>query len=583
MHTNTFARALLAGILSLAALPAGADLIRYSWSGRVEPAMGAENPWDLTGDGSAVTSSDGTRFRIEAFVDEAALDLDGTLNPDFAEFAAEEATLVIGSSKATLGFAETTFSDDAFQGLFDSVGFSTQAERLGTTLFFTAGARLPATSFELAAPGAPDEPPLFAESPPIQFGGSASPDLVTMPENAPVTAVVVPWTAFPPATPVEWSSISAGSAGDVDVTLEWLDQPSPPALEFADLSGAAFQAAPFYALTSALAYGTGSDWTVHFSEPVASLLLYTVFWRGPGGGADPVLYHFDVRPVIRSGLEGASVQADMVGFLLSLPADEFHDGVLHVPGPLTSLTVTPTNTDENGQQTLAMAVVPAFESQAVDWTAPTGTTAEGTVGSIEITIEELGATASLHAIDLTGPAFSAVPVAPDAEVLEYDTAADWTATLSEPVDGLLVYASAWRGDSAGVDPVTYRFDAPFTILSGLSTATVSEDGSVLTLPDEEFHDGILYFPGPIASLSVAGDAPSDVAQGLTFAVVGAVPEPSAALATLAAWLVLLALGRSRWRGRQASANGPSLRRRSSAVMSLRKRSFCTNTIVTMPK
>ena len=525
-------------LLLVAALTANAASIRYSWSGRVEPAVGAENPWELTGDGSALTNSDGTPFFVEAFVDEAAPDEDGSLNPDFAEFAVSEATLLVGDRKAVLDAPAMTFSDDAFTGLFDAAGFDANAELLDTTLFFSADVRLPATSFDLASPPAPDPPPLFAESPPIQFGGSGSPNLLTMPANEPVTAVLVPFTAFPAATAVEWSSTATGSAGDVEVTLAWLNEPSLPSIGFVDLSGPAFQAAPFYSLTPALEYGSGSAWTVSFSEPVASLLLYTGFWRGSGGGPDPVTYHFDVPFSIRSGLEGATVLGNSGGLILSLPGDAFHDGVVQVSGPLSSLTVTP-NTDVADQQFLAMALVPLPPAQPVDWTTPTS----GSAGAIEITMADLGASASLQAGDLSGSDFAVAPLSASQELLEYETGADWTATLSEPVDGLLLYAKAWRGSDAGVDPVTYRFDSPFTILSGLGEATVSEDGTLLTLPAAGLHDGIVFVPGPVASLSVEGDSPTDVAQGMTLAVVGAVPEPGATGAALVSGLALLALRR----------------------------------------
>jgi hypothetical protein len=524
-------------LLLVAALAANAASIRYSWTGRVEPAVGAENPWGLTGDGSAVTDTDGVPFLVEAFVDEAAVDEDGTLNPDYAEFATE-ATLLIDGRKAGLDSPVLSFSNDAFEGLFDSVGFAADAEVLGATLYFAADVRLPATSFDLASPPAPDPPPLFAESPPIQFGGFGLPDLLTMPANEPVTAVLVPWAAFPPATAVEWSSATAGSAGDVEVTIAWLNEPSFPSTGFADLSGPAFQAAPFYSLTSSLSYPTGSAWTVTFSEPVATLLLYTGFWRGSGGGPDPVTYHFDVPFSIRSGLEGATVLGNLGGLILSLPGAGFHDGVVQIAGPLTSLTVTP-NTEVAAQQLMALAVVPLQQGLPVDWSAPTA----GSAGVVGVTMADLGASASLQAGDLSGSDFAAAPLSAAEELLEYDTGADWTATLSEPVEGLLVYTKFWRGSDAGVDPVTYRFDSPFTILSGLREARVSEDGTLLTLPAAGFHDGIVFVPGPLESLSVEGDEPTDVAQNMTFAVVGAVPEPGAAGAVLTSWLVLLALRR----------------------------------------
>jgi len=170
----------------------------------------------------------------------------------------------------------------------------------------------------------------------------------------------------------------------------------------------------------------------------------------------------------------------------------------------------------------------------------------------------LGATASLQSADLSGPDFAVAPLAASAPVVEYDTGADWTATFSEPVEGVLLYARAWRGSDAGVDPVTYRFDAPFAILSGLHDGKVSEDGTLLSLPAAEFHDGIVYVPGPLTSLSVEGNEPGDVAQAMTLAVV---PEPGSAGAGLAAAGALLGL---RVRPRQRARACAAAARRSSA-------------------
>jgi PEP-CTERM motif len=187
-----FAPHLLLAVLVCALTPSGASaaLIRYSWSGFVEPGD-AGNPWGLSGDGSAVTQDDGTPFTLEGFVDQAALDQDGTQNPDFAEFLPSSATLIIGGSAATLTFAEFSFSDDAFQGLFDSIGFQAMAELFSTTLQFNAAVRVPASTFDLASPAALDLPPTFAETAPVQFGGFGG-DTLTYPENAPVSGVVVP-------------------------------------------------------------------------------------------------------------------------------------------------------------------------------------------------------------------------------------------------------------------------------------------------------------------------------------------------------------------------------------------------------
>jgi hypothetical protein len=89
--------------------------------------------------------------------------------------------------------------------------------------------------------------------------------------------------------------------------------------------------------------------------------------------------------------------------------------------------------------------------------------------------------------------------------------------------------------------VTYDFDAPFTILSGLTEATVEQGNTRLSLPATGFHDGILRFAGPLASLHVENNSGTSSQQAMTFAV----PEPGGGLAALAAAAALLALARRR--------------------------------------
>ncbi len=532
MHSRIIARGVATSIplLLVVAVAANAASIRYSWSGRVEPAVGADNPWGLSGDGSSGTPTDGTPFLLEIFVDEAAIDDNGTQTPDVAEFSAQ-ASLIIGDSFALADSPVLYFEDDAFEGLFDSIFFDADAELSGTTLYFPANVRLPAETFDLASPAAPDPPPTFAETAPIQFGAAGTPDIVTFPEDAPVTAVIVPWAAFPPATAVVWASDTAGSAGDVEVTLSGLGDGNPT---FVDLSASAYEAAPFFSFTSALSFDTGSTWTVTFSEPIATLLLYTVSWRGSQVFEDSAIYHFDLPFSIRSGLEQATLLGNSGGLGLVLPTTGFHGGIVQIPGPLTSLTVIP-NTDSQANHAMAMAVTPLPQAQPVEWTTPT----TGAAGEIEVTMSDLG-TSAIGGFDLSGADFAAAPLAVDEETLQYDTGANWTATLSEPVPGLLLYAKFWRGNEAGVDPVTYRFGAPFTILSGLRDAVVSESGMLLTLPADGFHDGILFFPGPLETLAVDSNSMAASSQVMTLAVV---PEPGAAGAALASWLALLALRR----------------------------------------
>ncbi len=338
-------------------------------SGSVEP-FGGPNPWGLSGDGSLATA-DGSPFLLEAFVDENAVDADGSLNPDYAEFVAD-ATLIIDGREAILSNPTVDVNDDQFAGSFDSVGFRALAELVSTPLFFSADVRLPTTTFELLAPAAPDLPPSFAGTNPIQFGGSVVGNLVTEPANAPVSGIVVPWAAFPSASLVEWSeSGTVGSAEGVAVTLSGVGSPSP---YVTDLSAAAFDAAPHYAISPALDYDTGSTWTATFSEPVATILLYVRFWRGTQGGANPMEYHFDVPFRIRSGLEAATIVGNSGGAILSLPETGFHSGILQIEGPVSNITVTPNSTTNSGQG-MAMALVPMLGARPFDWMTPTSRSA----------------------------------------------------------------------------------------------------------------------------------------------------------------------------------------------------------------
>jgi len=178
-------------ICALVPIAAGAASIRYAWTGFAEPGDAPGNPWGLSGDGSAVTQDDGTPFSVEVLVDEAAIDQDGSLNPAFAEFIPISATLIIGGTEASLGSVEIRFLDDDPVFAFDDMGIQAQATLLSTTLPFNAAVRLPIDTFALADPAAPDLPPLFAETAPIQFGAFAG-DVLTYPADAPVTAELVP-------------------------------------------------------------------------------------------------------------------------------------------------------------------------------------------------------------------------------------------------------------------------------------------------------------------------------------------------------------------------------------------------------
>jgi hypothetical protein len=142
---------------------------------------------------------------------------------------------------------------------------------------------------------------------------------------------------------------------------------------------------------------------------------------------------------------------------------------------------------------------------------------EGTLVNSTVNLLDVSDT-SLIALDLSGPDFAAGPLSANQVVVEYETLSDWTATFDPPVENLLLYVKFWRGVLGGPDPVTYQFDRPFTVLSGLGGTTVSNGNTVLSVPSSFFSDGILQFTGPVGSLSVQTNSNSGNAQDLTFGV-----------------------------------------------------------------
>ncbi len=335
--------------LCLAATSARADLVRYAWSGFVEATPASGNPWGLQGDGLAATNTDGSPFTLVAHVDPEALDLDGTLNPDFAAFAAESARLTIGGHEAVLTSPQVRFNDDSFSGLFDSVRFQATATLFGTSLAFSADVRLVASSFALASPAAPDLPPLFSDRLPIQFGGSGNTALITYPQNAAVTAALE-HCAGPES--VAWSAPGVGVADGIGVTVTNVVAPD---LDTFSLRGPDFAAGEQCSNARSLTHATGSDWQVALSAPTNALLLYAKFWRGPGAGSTAVTYQFDAPFTIASGLAGAVVSNGNTR--LTLSASQFHDGILRFEGPIAQLGVEVDSTT-GAEQATTFAVVP---------------------------------------------------------------------------------------------------------------------------------------------------------------------------------------------------------------------------------
>ncbi|MGK7879038.1 MAG: PEP-CTERM sorting domain-containing protein [Crocosphaera sp.] len=167
----------------------------------------------------------------------------------------------------------------------------------------------------------------------------------------------------------------------------------------------------------------------------------------------------------------------------------------------------------------------------VDWTTPT----TGDLNGTTVTLSNFSFP-SISTSDLSGSDYSAAPLSSSQEIIVYDANSDWTATFSNPVSDLLLYPRFWRPTGGDISPVTYEFDQSFTILSGLTGATVV--GNTLSLPTSGFSDGVIQFSGPISSLTVNTSSTSFSGQSLTFGVDHtpppvSTPEPATILGLLA--------------------------------------------------
>lgn len=178
----------------------------------------------------------------------------------------------------------------------------------------------------------------------------------------------------------------------------------------------------------------------------------------------------------------------------------------------------------------AMTASAAPAVTPVDWSSETS----GSIGGTGITLSSISIPfpGLVTNFDASGSDFAAAPLPLHTEFVQYGAESSWTATFSQPVDGLLLYVGWWRGNYATfpIDPPTpYTFNRPFTILSGLER--VVQNGNTLTFPDDSpigdppgFHSGMIQFSGSISSVSVQNSLGYLGGQMLTFAV--PVPEPS---------------------------------------------------------
>jgi hypothetical protein len=165
-----------------------------------------------------------------------------------------------------------------------------------------------------------------------------------------------------------------------------------------------------------------------------------------------------------------------------------------------------------------------------DWTSTDTSlgTATGTLSASTVNIsnmfDSLGSAAVISSWDLSGSDFSFSPGETNQELIDFQTAHDWSASFSQPVNDLLLYAVFWRGLNGEINPVTYSFNHSFTVVSGFGGGDVA--GNVLTVPETGLASGILKFAGPIPSLVVDTNSPSPNRQALTF---GVVPEAAGLL------------------------------------------------------
>ena len=139
---------------------------------------------------------------------------------------------------------------------------------------------------------------------------------------------------------------------------------------------------------------------------------------------------------------------------------------------------------------------------------------------------------ALVTADVTGHDFLAAPLSTNATVITYETESDMTAVFSPPVNNLLLYVIFWRGFFGGPGIVTYDFDQPFTVLSGMSHTQISNGNTRLSIPDVPgiFEDGILEFSGPVNSITVETDSDSHSFQDFTFGILNTTQIP-----TLSEW------------------------------------------------
>jgi hypothetical protein len=163
-----------------------------------------------------------------------------------------------------------------------------------------------------------------------------------------------------------------------------------------------------------------------------------------------------------------------------------------------------------------MAVSASAGPVGTSWDTETS----GTLNGVTVTLSNV-TNALILPFDLSGPAFASAPLASDQPTINVAALSDWTANFDEPVANLRLYIISWRGGAANPSPGEYTFDAPFVVLSGLSGASIA--GNKITLPETQFHSGIIEFTAPVTTLNLDTNQTTFSSQLLTFGVAGLGP------------------------------------------------------------
>ena len=132
-----------------------------------------------------------------------------------------------------------------------------------------------------------------------------------------------------------WTSATTGTLGGVNFTMTGLTSPFIGSTY--DLSGSEYSAAPGSTMQESLDYQGGSSWTVTFASPVNDLNVYSVFWR-PNG------YTLDKSFAIASGMSNTTTLVNTI-----TTNDSFTNGIIRIPGSISSLTVSASGPDSSFQ------------------------------------------------------------------------------------------------------------------------------------------------------------------------------------------------------------------------------------------